>query len=239
MSHYGKGEISADFPGLARRKRQFETPAIKQIYATGCSGNIVAGKYNTGSPEQRAVLAQRLYAGMKAAWADTKRHPVKRFDLRVVSLRLEPRDDAGFTVHDLEHKLAVESDPFRQCLAAMGLSWRRPIQIPAIDFGVAQLLLLPGEAYVEYQLAAQQMLPDSFVCVAGYGDGATGYIATEKHFAESDSNLLEVASRGCLTPSAKRWFQTEVETRRAPNEARNSLGHQSACPYVRLAIAFQ
>jgi hypothetical protein len=79
----------------------------------------------------------------------------------------------------------------------MGLSWRRrleagrPIQIPAIDFGVAQLLLLPGEAYVEYQLAAQQMLPDSFVCVAGYGDGATGYIATEKHFAESDSNLLE------------------------------------------------
>src|SRR5688500_2864257 len=77
----------------------------------------------------------------------------------------------------------------------MGLSWRRrieagrPIQITAIDFGVAQLLLLPGEAYVEYQLAAQQVRPDSFVCVAGYGDGATGYIPTEKHFAEGDSNL--------------------------------------------------
>jgi hypothetical protein len=197
MSYYGQGEISADFPGLARRKRQRETPAIKQIYATGCSGNIVAGKYNTGSPEQRAVLAERLYAGMTAAWADTKRHPVEQFDFRVASLRLEPRDDAGFTVQDLEQKLTAETDPFRQCLAAMGLSWRRrieagrPISIPAIDLGVAQLLLLPGEAYVEYQIAAQRLRPQSFVCVAGYGDGGTGYIPTEKHYAEGDSNLVD------------------------------------------------
>jgi hypothetical protein len=195
MSYYGRGEISADFPGLARRQRQMETPNVKQIYSTGCSGNIVAGKYNTGAPENRAVLAERLHAGMIAAWADTKRHPIERYDFRVASLALEPRDDSGFTVADLEQKLAAESDPFRQCLAAMGLSWRRrvaagrPIQVPAIDFGRARLLLLPGEAYVEYQLAAQQMRTDSFVCVAGYGDGATGYIPTEKHFAEGDSNL--------------------------------------------------
>jgi hypothetical protein len=197
MSYYGQGEISADFPGLARRKRQLETPEIKQIYATGCSGNIVAGKYNTGAQAQRAVLAERLHAGMMAAWANTKRHPVERYDYRVASLQLEPRDDAGFTVHDLEQKLTTESDPFKQCLAAMGLSWRhridagRPIQIPALDFGVAQLLLLPGEAYVEFQLAAQRRRLDSFVCVAGYGDGATGYIPTEKHFAEGDSNLAD------------------------------------------------
>jgi hypothetical protein len=35
------------------------------------------------------------------------------------------------------------------------------------------------------------MRPDSFVCVAGYGDGATGYIPTDKHFAEGDSNLAD------------------------------------------------
>jgi TolB protein len=29
------------------------------------------------------------------------------------------------------------------------------------------------------------------VCVAGYGDGATGYITTDKHFAEGDSNLAD------------------------------------------------
>jgi len=197
MSYYGQGEISADFPGLARRQRQFETPGVKQIYSTGCSGNIVAGKYNTGAREHRVVLAERLHAAMIAAWTDTKRHPIQRYDYRVASLRLEPRNDSGFTVPDLEEKLTAESNPLKQCLAAMGLSWRRridagrPIQVPAIDFGGAQLLLLPGEAYVEFQLAAQQMRPDSFVCVAGYGDGATGYIPSEKHVAEGDSNLAD------------------------------------------------
>src|SRR5678815_2997693 len=51
MSHYGAGEVSADFPGLARRLRQRDVPAVKQIYASGCSGNIVAGKYNDGARE--------------------------------------------------------------------------------------------------------------------------------------------------------------------------------------------
>ncbi|MBT3470083.1 MAG: hypothetical protein HOD72_08270 [Opitutae bacterium] len=30
----------------------------------------------------------------------------------------------------------------------------QPIDVPSIDFGPAQLLLLPGESYVGYQLAA-------------------------------------------------------------------------------------
>jgi hypothetical protein len=79
----------------------------------------------------------------------------------------------------------------------MGLSWRkrcaagRPIEVPAIDFGAAQWLLLPGEAYVEFQLAAQAARRDSFVLVSGYGDGATGYIPTERHIAERDGNLAD------------------------------------------------
>ena len=62
------------------------------------------------------------------------------------------------------------------------LSWRkrveagRPIAVPVLDFGFAQILLLPGESYVEFQLAAQRMRPKVLVCVAGYGDGATGYM---------------------------------------------------------------
>ena len=77
----------------------------------------------------------------------------------------------------------------------MGLSWRKRadkgqrIDLAVIDFGPAQLLLLPGESYVEYQLAAQRMRPDSFVLVAGYGEGAVGYVPTEKHWEERDHNL--------------------------------------------------
>jgi len=197
MSYYGAGEVSADFPGLARRQRQAETPGVKQIYCSGCSGNLTAGKYNNGARENRAVLAGRLHAAMTAAWRDTKRHAVDHFDFRVTPLRLEPRDDAGFSVAELEAKLIPATKPFQQCLAAMGLSWRQRadaghrIQIPALDFGVAQLLLLPGESYVEFQLAAQRARPDSFVCVAGYGEAACGYVPTEQHFAEHDTNLAD------------------------------------------------
>jgi hypothetical protein len=197
MSYYGAGEVSADFPGLARRRRQAETPGVRQIYCSACSGNLTAGKYNNGAHENRPVLAGRLEAAMSAAWRDTQRQPITRFDFRVTLLRLEARHDAGFSVTELEAGLAPATKPFGQCLAALGLSWRkrvdagRPIQIPALDFGNAQLLLLPGEAYVEFQLAAQRARPESFVCVAGYGDGATGYIPTEKHFAEKDSNLAD------------------------------------------------
>lgn len=195
MSYYGSGEVSADFPGMARARRQRDLPGVKQIYFSGCSGNVTAGKYNMGDRTNRAVLADRLYQAMVSAWRETKRHPLTTVSLRSTTVRLEPRDGPGFTVADLEKKLATETKPFQQCLAALALSWRKRadaghrISIPSLDMGAAQLLVLPGEAYVEYQLAAQRERPDSFVLVAGYGEGATGYIPTEKHIVEKDPNL--------------------------------------------------
>jgi hypothetical protein len=57
--------------------------------------------------------------------------------------------------------------------------------------GTAQLLLLPGESYVEFQLAAQRLRPDSFVMTLGYGDCAPGYVPTERAFQEGDGNLRD------------------------------------------------
>lgn len=197
MSYYGDGEVSADFPGMARRMRQRDLPGVLQIYCSGASGNVTAGKYNDGSRENRAVLAGRLHDAMTHAFQNTVRHPAESYSFRSTLLRLEPRNDAGFSPAELEAKLAPATAPFQQCLAAMGLNWRRRadaghrIQIPVIDFGPAQILLLPGESYVEFQIAAQATRPDSFVCVAGYGEGACGYVPTEQHFAEGDSNLSD------------------------------------------------
>src|SRR5262249_22245390 len=64
MSYYGRGEVSPDFVGMARRRRQLDLPDVPQIYASGCSGNVVAGKYNDGAPANRPVLADRIYRGM-------------------------------------------------------------------------------------------------------------------------------------------------------------------------------
>jgi hypothetical protein len=168
-----------------------------QVYCTGCAGNVTAGRYNTGARENRAALADRLHRAMVAAWEATKRQPVESVEFRTTPLTLEPRKSAGFSEAELTRTLTTDARPFQQCLAAMGLSWRKrvasgaPIEVPVLDFGAAQLLLLPGEAYVEFQLHAQRLRPDSFVCVAGYGDGAAGYIPTEKHIQENDTNLSD------------------------------------------------
>ena len=195
MSYYRTGEVSADFPGLARSQRQRDLPDVFQIYASGCSGNVTAGKYNDGARANRPILADRLHAGMKLAWENTKRQPLTKLEFRQSEVIFPPRPEEAFTIAGLEKKLTPESIAWDQCLAAMGLSWQRrlaggqPVDIPLLDFGPAQLLLLPGEAYVDYQLAAQKLRPDSFVLTLGYGESATGYIPTEKHWTEKDSNL--------------------------------------------------
>jgi len=38
--------------------------------------------------------------------------------------------------------------------------------------------------FVEYQLAAQKMRPDSFVCMAAYGDYGPGYIGTAEAYSQ-------------------------------------------------------
>jgi hypothetical protein len=77
----------------------------------------------------------------------------------------------------------------------MAVSWQRrveagrPIDLPVLQIGPAVLALLPGEAYVEYQLLAQALRPDDFVMALGYGECATGYIPTAAQIAEGDENL--------------------------------------------------
>ena len=46
------------------------------------------------------------------------------------------------------------------------------------------MLHLPGELFVEYQLAAQKLRPDLFVAMAAYGDYAPGYIGTEVAYSQ-------------------------------------------------------
>ncbi|MBM4070840.1 MAG: hypothetical protein FJ271_18070 [Planctomycetes bacterium] len=195
MSYYGRGGVSSDFTGIARKRRQADDPKVFQFYASGCSGNVTAGKFNDGAAENRPVLGDRIYQAMAAAWKATERRPIKNIEFRSVPMRLEPRDSAGFTVEDLTKKLAPGPRGFTQCLGALGLSWRKradagyKLDVPVLDFGVAQLVLMPAESYVEYQLMAQKMRPDSFVMVLGYGECAPGYIPTEKAVAEKDGNL--------------------------------------------------
>ena len=197
MSYYGRGGVTADFVGMARKKRQSDTKGAMQMYASGCSGNVTAGKYNDGDTANRAILADRIHAAMSAAWKATKKTPVKDVSFRSVPLTLEARTTEGFSEEALTKKLKDDPKPFGQCLAALGLSWKKrcdagkPIDLPVLDFGGSVIALLPAESYVEYQLAAQKARPDAFVLVAGYGECGPGYIPIERAWKENDGNLSD------------------------------------------------
>lgn len=184
MSYYGDGRVSADFCGLARQKRQDEQKGVFQVYFTGCAGNVTAGKYNDGSKANRPILRDRIYDGMVAAWKATKTRPVSGWEYRSVPVTLPVRKEASFGEELSLTDMKDEQKPIaRRNNAALQLAWLKrretPIEITAVNFGGGITTLhLPGEPFVEFQLAAQKMRADSEVFVAGYGDGGPGYIPT-------------------------------------------------------------
>jgi hypothetical protein len=183
MSYYGDGRVNSDFCGLARQKRQQDDPKVFQVYFTGCAGNIAAGKYNDGAKENRPVLRDRIYAAMVAAWKATRRQPIKGWEWRVEPVKLPPRTEKSFGAAESRKVLEDPKQPkARRGNAAYQLAWlkraSRPIDLTCLDLGPAQVLHLPGEPFIEYQLYAQGLRKTSFVCVAGYGDDGCGYIPT-------------------------------------------------------------
>src|SRR5690349_4134349 len=71
--------------------------------------------------------------------------------------------------------------PARRMTAAMNLAWNRRLQsghfpqVARLRIGPIQIVHLPGEPFVQFQLHAQSAAPKSFVCVAGYGDCGVWY----------------------------------------------------------------
>ncbi|HVX10896.1 MAG TPA: S9 family peptidase [Pirellulales bacterium] len=203
MSYYGRGGVSADFVGLARRRRAKDDSRIAQIYVSGCSGDVTAGKYNDGTPLMRPVLADRIYVAMERAWDATERFPLEQVAFRTVPVDLPFHEGAEFTREPLERTLADGTAKIGdRILAAMGLSSLdriargQPIDLACLEIGRAKIVLFPGEAFVGYQLMAQRMSPDSFVLSIGYGECWPGYIPTEIAFAERFNHDWRWAGRG-------------------------------------------
>jgi hypothetical protein len=58
------------------------------------------------------------------------------------------------------------------------------IDVAMLGIGQTRVLHLPGELFVEYQLAAKAMRPDLRVAMAAYGDYGPGYIGTAQAYEE-------------------------------------------------------
>jgi len=202
-SYYGRGGVTADFVGMARAAREAALPGTAQIYFDGAGGDIACGKYNDGSPRMRPILAARLEQGMKLAWETQKMVPVTAADVswRTCPVKLPARK--SFTEQGCLQRLrnTKGSLPTR-IRGALDLAWLQRVQsghrlaMNCLGVGPACLLHMQGELFIEYQLAAQRMRPDSFVSMAAYGDLAPGYVGPKIAYSRGG---YEVAGCMCRT----------------------------------------
>jgi len=201
QSYYRTGLANPDFPGMARNAQEEELQ-VAHIHFNGAGGNIGAGKWNDGSTENRQVLADKVQAGMREAWESTEKSPVDSSDLswhtKPVLLPLADHLDEDELVAKIKDTDVKADDRW---YAAKHLVWLRrceskdPISISCLGIKQARVLHMPGELFVEYQLAAQKMAPDHFVAMAAYGDYAPGYIGTEIAYSQGGYESSDRASR--------------------------------------------
>ena len=206
MSYYGRGGVTYDFVGMARERRRRDDQKVHQIYLSGCSGDVTAGRYNDGSQASRELLARRIYEGMTAAWDATEKTPISELSFRSTPLELPFRTEERFAAAYLLNRIENDSVEIRQRIhAAMTLSSRqrvvsgKPIDLPVVDLGPARIVLFPGEAFVGYQLLAQAMKPDVFVQSIGYGECWPGYVPTDSCFDDKFEDTWLWVGPGCET----------------------------------------
>ena len=176
---------------MAREIRSKALPGIPHIHFNGAGGNVAAGKYNDGAKEKRPLLAGRLAAGMKLAWDSQKLQTLTARDVewKVVPVPIPVRDtlDDDELLAKITNTKLKDRDRIR---AARDLTFLRRavsgyrIPLSCLRLGTARIVHMPGELFVEYQLAAQLLRPDDFVAMAAYGDYGPGYIGTEVAYTQ-------------------------------------------------------
>lgn len=202
QSYYGQGDVTTDFVGIARALRESELPGVAHIHFNGAGGNVTAGKYNDGSERMRPILAKRLAGGMRMSWESTVKTPITASDVewrvRKVKLPVGKHLAAEKLLEVLDD---TKADSGARLSAASDLAWvernaaGRRIAVTCLRLDRAYVLHLPGESFVEYQLAAQRLKPESPVCVAAYGDYGPGYIGTEIAYSQGGYETSPRASR--------------------------------------------
>src|SRR5262249_24079523 len=155
------GVPNPDFPGLARFLRQLAIPAALHIHFNGAGGNIGAGKYNDGSPENRLILAERLAEGMRRAWGTTQREPIGPGQVTWLLQPVVLPPAKALNEDQLVQQLKTGDARFFALGGPSRLAWLRRcagghhIDVACLRLGRARILHMPGELFVEYQLAAK------------------------------------------------------------------------------------
>lgn len=184
----GRRMISSDTVGVARELFRSKHPDVPCMYFTGCAGDVTAGKYSTANRiENRKVFGERLGEAMLAAFEKREAHPISAFAWVDSAIDL-PIAGAFQSAEELERTLRSDSSTTKekyqaaqQMVRMQRPSLNYPFRLSRLSFGWFDLLFLPAEMVVEYQLFAKSVAKQN-LAVAAYGDSYLMYVPTDEMF---------------------------------------------------------
>lgn len=197
QTSYGDARVSWDCVGMARERIEKET-GVFQIYFTGCAGNVTVGKYNDGSRAARDELAERLHDAIQRANAA---QPAVVVDVSALGptaiawssadIHFSVREEGAFNPDLLRAQLAADQPFATRLTAAMFSGFTQRLRdgyvatATRLRIGDVDLVHLPGEPFVEFQLFAQEHAArNAFVCVAGYGECGVWYYGPDQIYQD-------------------------------------------------------
>ncbi|WP_417848559.1 hypothetical protein [Thalassoglobus sp.] len=201
QTFYGDARISWDTVGIARERFEKET-GVFQVYFNGCGGNVTVGKYNDGTRAARKRLSENLHDAMLRSTQKINENQIdvavnvpslstKQISWQSTPVKFTPREDGPFHPVAIEQQFAVGQRFSTRLKAAMYTAFRdrlqtdQKVQASRMRIGEIDLINLPGEPFVEFQLFAQRTAPKtSFVCVAGYGECGVWYFGPDHIYSD-------------------------------------------------------
>ena len=135
---------------------------------------------------------------MHSAWENTEKYPLGDSDINwksePVSLPLATHLNEKSLIDKIVHNPPEGYEAITQLAYLRRAKSGHKIDIACLKIGDARVVHMPGELFVEYQLAAKAMRPDLHVAMAAYGDYGTAYIGTEISYAEGGYETSERAT---------------------------------------------
>ena len=221
QTFYGDSRVSWDAVGMARERME-KSSGVFQIYFTGCGGNVTMGKYNDGSRESREQLTTRLLDAMQrssSADADSTVDvaSLKPSDIHWDSapIQFTVREEGTFNPELLKMQLAPDQTFPTRLTAAMFSGFGQRLrdgyvaQATRLRIGNIDIVNLPGEPFVEFQLFAQQVAAkNSFTCVGGYGECGVWYYGPDSIFTDRGGYEQTWSLTGPCQESVKSLLKT-------------------------------
>jgi len=216
QSYYGQGDVTCEFIGIARNNREKSLNGLPHIHFNGAGGNITTGKYNEGTEASRQILAKRAESAMQHAWEQTQKTATpKMIAWKSTSVTLPL--GKNIVEKNLRDTLSNAKSSWQQKIsAAEKLAWYQrskegvKINVSSLRLGKLWLLNLPGELFVEYQLAAQKMKPGEEVCTAAYEELGPGYIGTAIAYSQGGYETSDLNSG--VAPEVEKVLLKAIKT---------------------------